>query len=366
MSRNGSGTYTLPAGNPVVTGTTISSTWANNTLTDIATALTGSLSADGQTTATGALQMGSNKITGLAIGTVPTDAVALSQLNDPNITGNVDIAGTLTVHGETTFANNTDIKLPVGTTAQRPIPLQGMIRFNTTLSQYEGASNITGVTIASITHVTTVATLTTSTNHNLVTGNYVTISGATPAEYNGTYAITVTGNTTFTYTMATSPATNATVVGTYYSTIWSQIGGATAFSVYLGTTQTVSTGVFTKLALNTKTFDTANAFDATTNYRFTPQVAGYYQFNGEIYGIASTSMIALYSAIYKNGTLYQYGGLQNITVGTSGQSQTINTLIYLNGTTDYIELYGLITGSGTCTFLSSGATLNWFNGVLVR
>ena len=56
MSRNGSGTYTLPAGNPIVTGTTISSTWANNTLTDIATALTGSLSADGQTTATGALQ----------------------------------------------------------------------------------------------------------------------------------------------------------------------------------------------------------------------------------------------------------------------------------------------------------------------
>ena len=66
MSRNGSGTYNLPAGNPVVTGTTISSTWANNTLTDIANALTGSLAADGQTTATGALQMGNNKITGMS------------------------------------------------------------------------------------------------------------------------------------------------------------------------------------------------------------------------------------------------------------------------------------------------------------
>jgi hypothetical protein len=80
MSRNGSGTYTLPAGNPVVTGTTISSTWANNTLTDIATALTGSLSADGQTTATGALQMGSNKITNVAVGTVPTDVAVVSQV----------------------------------------------------------------------------------------------------------------------------------------------------------------------------------------------------------------------------------------------------------------------------------------------
>jgi hypothetical protein len=82
MSRNGSGTYTLPAGNPVVTGTTISSTWANNTLTDIATALTGSLSADGQTTATGALQMGNNKITGLANGTVSTDAATFGQIPD--------------------------------------------------------------------------------------------------------------------------------------------------------------------------------------------------------------------------------------------------------------------------------------------
>ena len=62
MSRNGSGTYTLPAGNPVVTGTTISSTWANNTLTDLATAMTGSLAADGQTTASGNLKMGANRI----------------------------------------------------------------------------------------------------------------------------------------------------------------------------------------------------------------------------------------------------------------------------------------------------------------
>ena len=62
MSRNGSGTYSLPAGNPVVTGTTISSTWANTTLTDIANALTGSVAADGQTAMTGTLQMSTNNI----------------------------------------------------------------------------------------------------------------------------------------------------------------------------------------------------------------------------------------------------------------------------------------------------------------
>jgi microcystin-dependent protein len=74
MSRNGSGVYSLPAGNPVVTNTTISSTWANTTLTNIASALTDSLAADGQTTATGNLKMGANRITGLADGITSTDA----------------------------------------------------------------------------------------------------------------------------------------------------------------------------------------------------------------------------------------------------------------------------------------------------
>jgi len=48
MSRNSSGTYTLPSGNPVVTGTLIESSWANNTLSDLASAMTDSLSRSGQ------------------------------------------------------------------------------------------------------------------------------------------------------------------------------------------------------------------------------------------------------------------------------------------------------------------------------
>jgi hypothetical protein len=88
MSRNGSGTYSLPAGNPVVTGTTISSTWANSTLTDLATAMTGSLASDGQTTATGNLNMGTNKITNIANGTLATDVPSLAQ-----VTSTVAITG---------------------------------------------------------------------------------------------------------------------------------------------------------------------------------------------------------------------------------------------------------------------------------
>jgi hypothetical protein len=80
---------------------------------------------------------------------------------------------------------------------------------------FKVATTSTAQTISTITHVTTTATLTTAAPHNLITGNRVTISGASPAQYNGTYVITVTGASTFTYVMASSPASNATTVGSY-------------------------------------------------------------------------------------------------------------------------------------------------------
>jgi hypothetical protein len=137
MSRNGSGTYTLPAGNPVVTGTTISSTWANNTLSDIANSITGSVASDGQTTMTGALQMGGQKITNLADGTLSTDATSLGQLIAYFV--NSVITGDLTVTGNGTFGGTGALKLPSGTTAQEPVvPVNGMIRYNSDFSQFEG------------------------------------------------------------------------------------------------------------------------------------------------------------------------------------------------------------------------------------
>ena len=80
------------------------------------------------------------------------------------------------------------------------------------------ATTTTAQTISSITRGGTgnlTATLVTAAPHGLITGNRVTISGATPTQFNGTYVITVTNSTTFTYTMATAPSGNATVMGTY-------------------------------------------------------------------------------------------------------------------------------------------------------
>ena len=95
-----------------------------------------------------------------------------------------------------------------------PTPTDVTMRKGYTVSSILTTS--TGVkTISSITHVNAVATLTTSTVHGLTTGVYVSISGTTPAAYSGVFKITVTSSTTFTYSMATTPGTNATVVGTY-------------------------------------------------------------------------------------------------------------------------------------------------------
>jgi len=127
MSRNGSGTYSLPAGNPVVTGTTIASTWANTTMNDLAAALTGSVASDGQTPMTGNLDLNTNKIVNLVAGTASGDAIEFAQFKTPTFTGDVTITSTGFV------------LISAGTTAQRPAsPANGQIRYNTTTSQFEG------------------------------------------------------------------------------------------------------------------------------------------------------------------------------------------------------------------------------------
>lgn len=90
MPRDVGGTYTLPAGNPVVTATTITSTWANTTLDDIATALTASLSIDGSVTAA---KLATNSVTTVKIADLnvtaaklAADAVTTAKILDANVT----------------------------------------------------------------------------------------------------------------------------------------------------------------------------------------------------------------------------------------------------------------------------------------
>ena len=117
MSRNGSGIYNLPTGNPVVTGTTITSNWGNTTMSDIATALTGSVAADGQTPITGNLQLGGNLITGMGAGVSSTDAVNLAQVTTAIAAVNSVVTGSIQMWP--TASAPTGYLLCVGTAVSR-------------------------------------------------------------------------------------------------------------------------------------------------------------------------------------------------------------------------------------------------------
>jgi hypothetical protein len=189
-------------------------------MNDIATALTGSLAADGQTPMTGNLNANSNKITNLVAGTVAGNSVEYAQFATPTFTG------VATFQADGLFTGTGEVQLPSGTTAQRTAtPVKGMIRYNTSLGAYEGyLTGISGVTISGISYVTTTATVTTTGSHGLSTGAIVVVSGASPSAYNGTFSITYVSDTQFSYTMATNPGTNATG-GSYTYGAWSSIGG---------------------------------------------------------------------------------------------------------------------------------------------
>jgi hypothetical protein len=104
MSYNGSGVFTInTAGQPVITGTTISSTTFNNLTADLATGLTTALTKDGQSTPTANIGMGAFKITNLAAGTVASDAARLDQVQGGAATF-ITVAGTDTLTGTTTPA----------------------------------------------------------------------------------------------------------------------------------------------------------------------------------------------------------------------------------------------------------------------
>jgi hypothetical protein len=139
-------------------------------------------------------------------------------------------------------------------------------------------------------------------------------------------------------------------------------GNMPAFGAQIATTQTVTTGVTTKIQFGTENFDTANAYDNATNYRFTPQVAGYYQINIGIYAFGSgLTQLNLY--VYKNGS---QTGTQSAFINnnsTTSQCVVFSQLMLLNGSTDYIEGYGLLSGTSG-NFQPGG--LSYFQATLAR
>ena len=138
-----------------------------------------------------------------------------------------------------------------------------------------------------------------------------------------------------------------------------------AFSAYASADQSLSAGVHTKVAFDTELFDTNSNYD-TSNYRFTPTVKGYYQVNITLRttGSALNTRVA---SIYKNGVqdlapIISRDGSPTAVVFSS------SNLIYMNGTTDYLEIYALLnfsSGTGIIDFFTTSNT-SFFQAHLAR
>ena len=136
-------------------------------------------------------------------------------------------------------------------------------------------------------------------------------------------------------------------------------GGANtpAFHVYESSSQTVTTNTYTKVTLDEELYDTNNNFASS---RFTPTVAGKYFIYGNLHLDGSSYPDHLETSIYKNGSI-----IATSFVGQAGNyiygNRLVQTTVDMNGSSDYVELYGKLKQSGTCSFVG-GVQNKYFGG----
>jgi hypothetical protein len=152
-----------------------------------------------------------------------------------------------------------------------------------------------------------------------------------------------------------SPSTKLHVVGEITAT--QGVGGTPTFQATNSSTQSLSSGVFTKALLNSESWDTNSNFD-TTLYRFTPNAAGYYQFNTYFY-YGTANSYEMITVLFKNGA--SLGTYLADSITSASRAVNGSRLAYMNGTTDYMEMYVYINVAASIT---AGNLL--FEGFMVR
>lgn len=198
------------------------------------------------------------------------------------------------------------------------------------------------------------------------TGNLSLQSGGTTVVALTSAGAAVTG--TLSATGAANLSNTLAVTGAITATggIVQGANSAPAFSAYRATTnQSISNATTTKVQLNAEEFDTNSNFDSTTNYRFTPTVAGYYQMNGSV-AFNTTTMNLCVLFIYKNGSAFKRGTYISATQSTDSVG-VVSGLIYFNGTSDYAELYAYINATVGSPVLVAGLSDGTrLDGIFVR
>lgn len=155
-------------------------------------------------------------------------------------------------------------------------------------------------------------------------------------------------------TVVTTGSTAAVTQGMLASNV---AGNGPAFSAYQSTGTSCAFNANTKVIFQLEEYDTANCFDPSTS-RFTPNVAGYYIVSAYTY---FNSTVAAQTMIYKNGS--QTAG-KIVNFPQNGNSIGGSALIYMNGTTDYLEVYVYVNTAITTVAVNAHTT--YFQAALVR
>ena len=140
------------------------------------------------------------------------------------------------------------------------------------------------------------------------------------------------------------------------------LGGPT-FKAIITSNQSISNSVNTKVSFDSLVFDTDSDY-STANYRFTPSKAGYYSVTSSIYANYSTSQYSVVvNKLYKNGSeTSRSTRYVSISAGEDKGHIVLTDLIYMNGSTDYLEVYVYSTAGGPyveATQTGSFFTAHW-------
>ena len=146
-------------------------------------------------------------------------------------------------------------------------------------------------------------------------------------------------------------------------------GNGPAFKVYRGTSnQTgLSSGTNNLIQFNAVSYDTVNGWDAV-NYRWTPNVAGYYLFVAAADMAASSGYAGVFSLnLYKNGSSAAViGSIWGAATTLTEFAPSGSAMVYMNGTTDYVSVYAYISGTSPLVYYGSAGNWTYFQGALVR
>jgi hypothetical protein len=129
-----------------------------------------------------------------------------------------------------------------------------------------------------------------------------------------------------------------------------------AFEAKLSSNQTILNNIDTKITFDTEEFDTDSAYDNSSNYRFTPQVAGKYfvYLSLGINADADSNLVNIYCFIYRNGTQYKISHDNYASNNSRFGTVNVSAVVTFNGSSDYIEANAQALDSSGSAFIQSG------------